>query len=81
MPTQTLLEKSKSVPFTLSFIQGIEREMYDKAIIDSEAMAQSYDPKTQLSNLSIYSGTNLTYDISLSGFPFKGKDDTEQTDT
>jgi hypothetical protein len=81
MQAQALLEKPKSVPFTLSFVQEIDQNMYDRAIIDSEAIQQSYDPETQLSNVSIYAGTNMTYDVSISGFLFQGKDDTQQTDT
>jgi hypothetical protein len=80
MSTQTLLKKSKSVPFTLSFVEGIDPKMYDEAIIHSEAVKQSYDPKTQLSNMSIYAGTSMTYDTTNSGF-LLGQDDTEQSDT
>ncbi len=80
MSTQTLLEKPNPVPFTLSFVQGIDRNMYNRAVIDSEALQESYNPETQLSNVSIYAGTTLTYDSSLSGL-LKFSDDTEQTDT
>jgi hypothetical protein len=80
MQTQTLPEKSRLVPFTLSFIESIDPKMYNEAIINSEAVKQSYDPKTQLSNMSIYAGTSMTYDATCSGF-LLGRDDTEQSDT
>jgi hypothetical protein len=77
---QTLPEKTKLVPFTLSFVEGIDSKLYDEAIINSGIVKQSYDPKTQLSNMSIYAGTTMTYDDTYSGF-LTSKDDTEQSDT
>lgn len=80
MSTQTLLQKSKPVPFTLNFVEGIDKTMYDEEISNSETIAQSYDPITQTSNISIYAGTSLTYDSTSSGL-FMTTDDNEQSDT
>ena len=80
MQTQTLSKTKKSVPFTLAFVEKLDESLYDEAIKNSQILGESYDPKTQTSNLSIYAGTSLTYENSLSGF-LAFQDDTEQTDT
>jgi hypothetical protein len=74
-----VLEKPKnSVPFTLLFVDKIEPSLYNEAIKNSESLGDSYNPKTQTSSLSIYAGTSLTYDKSMTVL---FQDDTEQSDT
>ncbi|MEG4303440.1 hypothetical protein [Microcoleus sp. D3_18a_C4] len=82
MKTQTFDETARSVPFTLSFLERLDPALYDQAIQDSEVLKQSYDPKTQTSNISVSAndGTSLTYSDTTSGF-FEGTDDAEQSDT
>jgi hypothetical protein len=81
MQAQALLEKPKSVPFTLSFVEGIDQKMYDKATSESAAIKESYDPETQTSNIDIYAGTALTYTDSMTGTFIGIKDDVNQADT
>ena len=80
MKTQTFDETAISVPFTLSFVERLDPALYDQAIQDSELLKQSYDPKTQTSNIPIYAGTTMTYDDTLSGL-LLGKDDSKESDT
>lgn len=80
MKTQICDETATSVPFTLSFVEGLDQALYDEAIKGSEILKQSYDPETQTSNIPIYAGTTLTYDDTYSGI-FANTDDTKQTDT
>lgn len=80
MTVQTLLEKPKLLPFTLSLVEKIDRKMYDEAISEAEVIKQSYDPITQLSNISIYAGTSLTYSDTYSGL-LMGTDDNRESDT
>ncbi|MEG4319523.1 MULTISPECIES: hypothetical protein [unclassified Microcoleus] len=81
MKTQICDETVRSVPFTLSFVERLDQALYDEAIKDSEILKQSYDPKTQTSNIPVSAnGTSLSYGDSHSGF-LSGKDDTKQTDT
>lgn len=81
MKTQTLDETAISVPFTLSFVERLDQAFYDQAIQDSEVLKQSYDPKTQTSNIPIYAGTTMTYDDTYSGFLNSSRDDSEESDT
>lgn len=81
MKTQTLNRPASSVPFTLSFVERLDPALYDQAIQDSEILTQSYDPKTQTSNIPVSAnGTSLSYSDTYSGL-FQGKDDAEQSDT
>ncbi|MGB8689886.1 MAG: hypothetical protein WCD53_21475 [Microcoleus sp.] len=82
MKTQTLNRPASSVPFTLSFVERLDPALYDQAIQDSEVLKQSYDPKTQTSNIPVSAndGTSLTYSDTLSGL-LLGTDDAEQSDT
>jgi hypothetical protein len=80
MTAQTLLEKPKLVPFTLSLVEKIDRRMYKEAISEADAIKQSYDPTTQLSTLSIYAGTSLTYTTTGSNW-LNPRDDSEESDT
>ncbi|MFB2974542.1 hypothetical protein ACE1CD_36910 [Aerosakkonema sp. BLCC-F183] len=80
MKTKTFDRPASSVPFTLSLVQKLDQALYDQAIKDSEILKQSYDPKTQTSNIPIYAGTSLTYDDTTSGI-FMSKDDSQQSDT
>jgi len=81
MTTTILRETVGSVPFTLNFIEKLDTVLYDDAIQSSEMIRQSYDPETQISNISVYAGTNLTYDATTSGGIFYTNDDSEQSDT
>jgi hypothetical protein len=80
MTTQTLSVNPKSVPFTLSLVEGIDQKICAEAINSSEKIKQSYNPKTQLSSISIYAGTSLTYSDT-GTFLSPSADDTEQSDT
>jgi hypothetical protein len=81
MKTQTLNRPASSVPFTLSFVERLDPALYDQAIQDSEVLKQSYDPKTQTSNIPVSAnGTSLTYSDTNSGL-LGGTDDAEQSDT
>ena len=82
MKTQTLNRPTSSVPFTLSFVERLDPALYDQAIQDSEVLKQSYDPKTQTSNIPVSAndGTSLTYSDTNSGL-LGGTDDAEQSDT
>ncbi|MEG4504179.1 hypothetical protein QUA81_08660 [Microcoleus sp. F6_B4] len=81
MKTQTLDRPASSVPFTLSFVERLDPALYDRAIQDSEILTQSYDPKTQTSNIPVSAnGTSLTYSNTNSGIVWS-KDDAEQSDT
>lgn len=81
MKTQTFDETARSVPFTLSFVERLDPALYDQAIQDSEVLKQSYDPKTQTSNIPVSAnGTSLTYSNTNSGVVWS-KDDAEQSDT
>jgi hypothetical protein len=76
-----VLEKPKnSVPFTLLFVDKVEPSLYNEAIKNSELIVDSYNPTTQTSNLSVYAGTNLTYDTTGTVMGM-GNDDSKQTDT
>lgn len=76
-----LLDKpSQQTPFTLLFSEKIDPSLYAEAINNSHKLADSYNPETQASNLSIYAGTNLTYDNTGTVMGI-GKDDTQQVDT
>jgi hypothetical protein len=81
MTMQTFPEKSKLVPFTLSFVERIDPKIYDKAINESAEIKESYNPETQTSNIDIYAGTALTYTDSMTGTFIGIKDDVNQTDT
>ena len=83
MKTETLNRPASSVPFTLSFVERLDPALYDQAIQDSEVLKQSYDPKTQTSNIPVSAndGTSLTYRDTLSGFLNASTDDAEQSDT
>ncbi len=77
-----LHNETNSIPFTLGFVEKIDNAMYEEAIKNSNEIGNSYDPISQVSSFSIYAGTTLTYDNSMSGlFPPKSVDDTNQTDT
>ena len=82
MKTKTFDPPASSVPFTLSFVERLDPALYDQAIQGSELLKQSYDPKTQTSNIPVSAndGTSLTYSDTLSGL-FLGSDDAEQSDT
>jgi hypothetical protein len=80
MTTQTLPEKPKLMPFILSLVEEVDQKIYDEAINSSEKIKQFYDPKTQLSSISIHAGTSLTYSDTGTFLKF-GADDTEQSDT
>ncbi len=83
MKTQTLNRPASSVPFTLSFVERLDPALYDQAIQDSKVLKQSYDPKTQTSNIPVSAndGTSLTYNDTYSGLLNSSRDDTEQSDT
>ena len=75
MKTQIFDEtvQSRSVPFTLSFVEMLDQVFYEEAIKDSEILKQSYDPETQTSNIPIYAGTALTYKDTASGGLYGGE--------
>jgi hypothetical protein len=81
--TKTILcEAVVSVPFTLNFVEKLDKALYDEAIQNLEIIKQSYDPETQTSNISIYAGTNLTYSDTTTGiWPLQSIDDNRQSDT
>ncbi|MEG3845648.1 hypothetical protein QT971_09320 [Microcoleus sp. herbarium19] len=82
MKTKTFDETARSVPFTLSFVERLDQALYDEAIKGSEVLKQSYDPKTQTSNIPVSAnGTSLTYSDTRSGFLDTSTDDAEQSDT
>jgi hypothetical protein len=83
MKTQELCAVVKLTPFTLCFVEILDKNRYDEAITASEMLKCSYNPETQTSNVSIYAGTSLTYDetTSFPGGIFMETDDTRQTDT
>lgn len=81
MKAKTFDETARSVPFTLSFVERLDQALYDEAIKDSEILTQSYDPKTQTSNIPVSAaGTSLTYRDTLTGV-FSSKDDSKESDT
>lgn len=81
MTTTIVREAVSSIPFTLNFVEKLAPALYDEAIKSSEMVRQSYDPKTQTSNTSIYAGTALTYSDTTCGGIMYYNDDTEQSDT
>ncbi|WP_016953833.1 hypothetical protein [Anabaena sp. PCC 7108] len=78
MKTQTLERTAK--PFTLNFVEPVAPALYDEAIKGSEILKQSYDPKTQTSNIPIYAGTSLTYSNTGSNW-VQARDDSKESDT
>lgn len=81
MTATILREAVDSIPFTLNFVEKLDPVLYKEAIQSSEMIRQSYDPETQISTISVYAGTNLTYDATTSGGIFYTNDDSEQSDT
>ncbi len=81
MKTKTFDRPARAVPFTLSFVERLDPALYDQAIEDSEVLKQSYDPKTQTSNIPVSAaGTSLTYRDTSSGL-LSTKDDSKESDT
>ncbi len=79
-----LLDKpSQKAPFTLLFSEKIDPSLYAETIKDSQKLADSYNPKTQASDFSIYAGSGLSYEDTKSGGLgiWMDNDDTRQTDT
>lgn len=80
MKTPVLHETANSVPFTLSFVERLDKTLYQEAIESSDMVRLSYDPETQTSNIPLFAGTTATYDKSTTGV-MRLSDDTEMTDT
>lgn len=78
MTTTILREALSSTPFTLNFVEKLDPVLYDEAIKISEILGESYDPETQTSNVTMYSGTALTYADTGGGLSNR---DTRQSDT
>lgn len=74
-------QPSKNVPFTLLFVEEIDPSLYTEAIEGSNYVADSYNPETQTSDVSIYAGTQLTHNTTTCGVGFSTRtDDSEVAD-
>jgi hypothetical protein len=80
MQSQNSRSNELKLPFILNFIEPIEPSVIEDAMLQSELLADSYNPETQTSRISVYAGTHLTYDSTFSGALVSSKDDARESD-
>jgi len=69
------------MPFTLCFVEKFDDAFYNEASRASVMLSQSYDPKTQTSQVGPEFGTVQTVNNTMCGSPFLRVDDSSPSDS